>query len=406
MDTNQIVMANDTSSAAAEKVVANDHLLSEILRRLPIRSLFRFKSVCRHWFSLIADDPQLGLRKNPDPSSVSGLFLYPSFIGFRFWNKYTEMDNPGLDFLPFYSEKVPPDPTFIPNLSGLIILSPCHELLCCLGYNEIDQKGGYHIVNPTTKQFITLPDPHLDGFDGLNLAFDPSRSPFYKVVNIWHTFETLLVNPNVSQTKFQIEVYSSETRSWRSTGEPFTVHVGYINFSGGIFWNGALHWFPDVGDGFYFHVEQERLGRVPEVPEREGMAWYDRSVMSPVVARDHFHVIEIYGSTGSQIDVYEMEKDYSGWFVKYKVDLDSVVAAFPQMGPILSAGRQHEAYSVLSLVGDENDEEWFLVLHVPGKIIRYNLVNKSFGIIQDVGMNETSLRYFSAIHYIESYANV
>lgn len=413
MDASQIVKAKSTSST--EAAIANDHILTEILRRLPIKSLFRSKLVSKHWFSLIADDPQLALRQNPDPSCVSGLFLYPSLVGYTVWNDFISLNEPGLDFLSLFNDKSPADDALevgvgfimIPNLSGLIIQSSCNGLLCCLGYNEIDRRGGYHVINPTTKQFTTLPDPHPhDGYDGLNLAFDPSRSPFYKVVNVWNADDVPWTDPDDFYSVYRIEVYSSDARSWRASSEPFIVDVRNIGFRDGIYWNGALHWFSKRGDGYYFDLEQERLWRMPALPVREGMTWYDRSLLHPLVARGHFHALEIYGPAGSQLDVYEMEDDYSGWFVKYHINLDPVAAAFPRMGQMLASRRQDEAYCVLSLVREEKDEESFLVLHVPGEIIRFNLVDQSFSIIHDLGVNETSLRYYGACHYIESYANV
>ncbi|PON51067.1 F-box domain containing protein, partial [Parasponia andersonii] len=65
---------------SAETVACNDDLLDEILIRLPIKSLIRFKSVSKHWLSLISA-PKFALRRNPNPSPspASGLFLKRPF---------------------------------------------------------------------------------------------------------------------------------------------------------------------------------------------------------------------------------------------------------------------------------------------------------------------------------------
>ncbi|TXG70561.1 hypothetical protein EZV62_005496 [Acer yangbiense] len=65
------------------------------------------------------------------------------------------------------------------------------------------------------------------------------------------------------------------------------------------------------------------------------------------------HLIEIYFPSTALFIVYEMERDNSRWMVKYRVDLLSGAAAFPEMV------RSHP-------------------LDIPNKAIRYNFKDKSF----------------------------
>lgn len=44
----------------------------------------------------------------------------------------------------------------------------------------------------------------------------------------------------------------------------------------------------------------------------------------------HLHLIEINNAPATRFSVYEMEMDYSGWFVKYHVDLGIVMETFPE----------------------------------------------------------------------------
>lgn len=126
-------------SSSADTIASYDDLLTEILIRLPVKSLLRFKSVLRHWLSLITT-PHFARCRNPDPSSVSGLFLYPS--GRRL--------NSGLNFIPLQNDGNPTDGNFTTFPLGMRILSSCHGLLCCSSF----PRTGYHqahILNPTTK---------------------------------------------------------------------------------------------------------------------------------------------------------------------------------------------------------------------------------------------------------------
>ncbi|CAL5364119.1 unnamed protein product [Camellia sinensis] len=371
-------------SSPIDKVAANDDILTQILIKLPVKSLMRFKSVSKHWLSLIVN-PHFARCRNPNSSFVSGLFLYSS----------KRRRNPELNFIPLQNNENPSDDgddvylaplTTIPSLSGKEIFSSCHGLLCCSSYSNLegDYQLRYHILNPTTKQFMSLPQPR-DGHKGFNLVFDPSRSPHYRVVGVWRVdCDDLVLSVDSDQNKlyYQIEIYSSETGSWRACAEPFTANRN-SQFHSGVYWNGAINWFNTFGDSLYFNMEDERVRTIPMPPIPHG-DWKGRPFGYYGESNDHLHFVEIYNPR-IQFDVYEIERDYSGCFVKYHVDLGSVGAAFPQMMQRLSWNPMYYSFAILSLVREKKDDDSFMVLHIPGKILRYNLGDKSFEKICDVG---------------------
>lgn len=77
-------------------------ILSQILVRLPIRSLTRFKSVSKHWLYLISSPQFLRLRNpNPNPTSLSGLVLRRNTIKVTEPAKYDFVSfEPTLDYDP------------------------------------------------------------------------------------------------------------------------------------------------------------------------------------------------------------------------------------------------------------------------------------------------------------------
>lgn len=205
------------------------------------------------------------------------------------------------------------------------------------------------------------------------LAFDPSKSSHYKVVCVRNSDLEL-------DDRYQIEIYSSVLGPWRISGQPFTAHAN-TNFKDGVFWNGAVHWISTwrASNSLYFHVEQERIREMP-MPESPS-EWDWRHVSYFGASRDHLHLVESYGPHTTQFNVYEMEKDYSRWFVKYRVDINPVaIAIFPQMKQVwLDPLNVHYcAFSILCLVRGETEEESFLVLHLPGNAISYNLKDKTY----------------------------
>ena len=103
------------------------------------------------------------------------------------------------------------------------------------------------------------------------------------------------------------------------------------------------------------------------LPVPEGN-WYKREFRHYGVSRSHLHLVEIYGPV-SCFNVYKMERDYSGWFVKYRVDLDGVRIAFPEIVERRFGDEENYSFAILSLVRLEKYDELFLVLHTPGKIV-------------------------------------
>ncbi|PRQ41260.1 putative F-box domain-containing protein [Rosa chinensis] len=114
--------------------------------------------------------------------------------------------------------------------------------------------------------------------------------------------------------------------------------------------SGALHWIRgkrSVDNTKLVHfnnLDEERLGSV-------AAASYHHLSKGEIVYRyfgesgGHLHLIDTYEYSGNAFDVMEMGRDYSGWFVKY-----------------------HK--------GHPADEE-VLMLHVPGKVVSYNLRSKT-----------------------------
>ncbi|OMO52212.1 hypothetical protein COLO4_37351 [Corchorus olitorius] len=352
-------------SNSAEAIANNQDLLAEILVRLPVKSLVRFKSVSKGWYSFISD-PRLSCRLLPD--TVSGLFLCKTSRGKLEY-----------EFVPLTHHKPPfKSLTFDDNPSGLRILQSCNGLLCCSSDYAYSNKQDYYIYNPTTKQYFKLPQLAIEDtikIYGVGLAFDPAKSCHYKVV-----FVRQANFSDHDKNCYQIEVYSSQTRSWSLSGSQFVAPNG-TDFKAGVFCNGAIHW----PFRLYFNVDEEKLGEIatmPPIPEE----WQERTL--PIyfgASRNNLQLIEIYGPLTTQFNIYELQNDYSSWFVKYHVDLEAISAAFPGM---MIRNPSGYVFSILSVVREAVDEESYLVLHIPGMAIHYNLKYGIFRKICDFASND------------------
>ncbi|KAL0382272.1 UNVERIFIED_CONTAM: F-box protein [Sesamum calycinum] len=236
------IKAPKRAQSSAQIVASIDDLLTEILLRLPIRSLIRFKLVCKHWHSLITT-PHFSFLRNPRPNPAVGLFLPCSDVGLNpsSQTEYVTLEpKPWFEYVPFFVG-VPTTPpfgqlNFTKESSGsefCSLATGCCSVVVVPGVGIYSKR--YYVCNPTTKRFSTL--PKLDGgsrgstgIRGMSLAFDPAKSPHYKVVCV-RGFEV-----DFEEFHYQFEVYSSEKGPWRKCGEPFTADVDFEN---GVYWNGS-----------------------------------------------------------------------------------------------------------------------------------------------------------------------
>ncbi|KAL4614257.1 hypothetical protein ACB092_07G041100 [Castanea dentata] len=407
------MLTTNYGSSSAETIANNEDLVTQILIRVPVKPLLRFKCVSKHWLSLISSSHfhhhHNQNQKQNHPTSLSAVILRrnPSFFQFvplkPTKTTTTTTTTPPFTSLHFINQNSP---------SNIKILHSCHGLFLCRGVQEKNilnqnKRYCYYVCNFTTKQSTTLPSIHSFSPNepisifGLTLAFEPSKSPHYQVICVRST--------KVSMYYYQIEVYSSKTRTWRTSGSPFVAPFDIV-FDNGVFCNGAVHWISPSGSAVYYDIERERVEKMPTLVEGRCKRRYRYFGES----NGHMHLVDICGVRTTKFKVFEMEWDYSKWFVKYEVDLDEMVATFPEMvrDYLDPCDSFYYAFVIVFVVRNENEEESSLLLHIPGKIISYNFRDKTFKKVCDLTpiRNETkrSLQFgwLDAYQFVETLACV
>ncbi|KAL1810500.1 hypothetical protein ACET3Z_027490 [Daucus carota] len=378
---------------SSQQIVLDEQdLLTLILLRLPYRQLMSFKSVSKKWLSLITDTHFSRLLWNLlPPLRASGLFI----------QRPPKLEFPDKVYFVPLDDKNTPSPfntlTFAHDIfdpEKIRILQSCNGLLLCstaflnpYGYGECNK----YVYDPSTNQLATLPKhPHGIGtrIRLIGLTYDPSKSIHYKVIG--------LVTTSQLEDVRDFYIYSSETRAWKSSIKSYVPAPG-MHFLDGVYWNGCMHWLADgvsglnlpessISDCLYFNMDEERLETFPRPPICVASL---RMCLYFGASEDHLHVVEAYRYATS-LSVYEMKSDYSEWFVKYRIDLDPISKVFPEMTKheFLSRKKSDYAVGVLSLIRRESfQEDSFLVLEIPGKAIRYNLVDKSSKVLWDFSVD-------------------
>lgn len=320
----------NASFSAAESLACED-LLTEILLRLSSRELSRFRSVCKQWHSLITS-PIFRDLHTPDRKPFAGLYLSSTNL----WGAYCLS-------LPAAESPIPN----IPPVS-IKILQSCNGLLLCTTTSRPSKKcSRYLIYNPTTENLFRLPEFDIQHcipstVHGMSLAFDPNKSPHYKVI---------CVVREKQQELFYVQIYSSDTHNWKFVSEPLTRPV---NHGAGVYWNGAIHW---LFANLYFNIEEETFNVMhpPSIPSWRTHYYFGES-------GDYLHYVKIFKRrVGFEISVYQMRRDYHGWLLIESVPID------------MEFKHPHcNTYSVLSVVRGEDEEPSFLVFEISGHVMLYD----------------------------------
>ncbi|KAL8127906.1 putative F-box protein At3g10430 [Apium graveolens] len=217
-------------------------LIMNILQRLPVKTLLRFKTVSKRWLSLISD---------------------PSFVYSHL--RHTSENN---DSLRHIGSSIVDLPYFEGELSHyLFIVGSCNGIVCIASFDRIHSLPRFnfrrhklyccnfrasatlqiHLWNPATKKSNLLPSvnrlPHVDtNLDYIGFGFDPIASDF-KVVRF---------------TDSRAMVYSTTTSAWKEIKHPEEVPSHSICDA---CLNGVLYWTRDDGvirydlnnEVFYIH---------------------------------------------------------------------------------------------------------------------------------------------------------
>lgn len=208
-----------------------DEVILQILARLPVKSLFRAKTVCKLWYRISSDNYFIQLyneiaAKNPvvlveisDSSELkSSLICIDNLRGVSEFS---------LDFLK----------------DRVKVRASCNGILCC---SSIPDKGVYYVCNPMTREFKLLPrsrERHVTRFypDGeatlVGLACNLSMQKYNVVLAGYH--RTFGHRPDGT---FICLVFDSDLNKWRKFVSFQDDHFTHMNRNQVVFVNGALHW--------------------------------------------------------------------------------------------------------------------------------------------------------------------
>ncbi|XP_059317549.1 F-box protein At5g07610-like [Lycium ferocissimum] len=385
-------------TAAVDVIAGNADLLYEILLCLPARSLIRFSIVCKLWFSIITS-MQFRLShcrtlafSNALP--LSGIYFYNCLTNLQKIESLALADNvtslPPLQFLDQFNLSI----GSADDVTEFKVTQSCNGLLMCI-FTVRSHVGTIKrgiVYNPANKEVLLLPTPYkkYDGCICYNLISDPSEPPYYKALCVtrlggWYS-------------NIDVSVYVPGSNSWRSYCR---VAAHDMCYDSGVFWNGAIHWIGEFSS-IYFDVNSEKVAMIRMPPRPQG--YCSEKIRYFGEWGGHLYLIQVQSLYAKKFNVLELDKDTWKWSVKYRVHLARLISAFPEMVQQTSSGTRY-AFSILSVIRGENEEDSVLLLTIPGKVVAYNLVRKTAKVVRELPgevANTLHFNHVSAYQYTES----
>ncbi|KAL3503424.1 hypothetical protein ACH5RR_037873 [Cinchona calisaya] len=235
-------------------LVLPEDVLAEILVRLPVKSLIRFRCVSKTWRDLINStyfaDMHLGHGKNNRRHRRVVLVNRIIKDEKKAWLSFHS------DIADFAAAAAPalklPSPH---HNTSIKLFGSCNGIVCIaeLARARSDSnKDKINLCNFTTREFLTLPpspfgwpDEFEDGCantTSLGFGFDPSTQDYKLVKFVGYFFEEITTEPLIG-----VHIYQLKTNSWRNLGftpTEISYRWPFQNFCTSILVNGSLimHW--------------------------------------------------------------------------------------------------------------------------------------------------------------------
>ncbi|KAK4256272.1 hypothetical protein QN277_009157 [Acacia crassicarpa] len=229
-------------------------IIKNILKRLPAKSLIRFRSVCKDWKILLKNSSFIA-----DHLQQQSCHQIPSLLfecNHQPWRCCLHLLDSELQVRKVHS---------VPRFKGARIVGSCNGLLCV----EINQRipSLLSLWNPATSAIRDLPQGiFLDRFRRVTgFGFSPVVND-YKIVRIYSPYgdETPRIYAPYDDETPRVEVFSLNTGSWRGMSienlkkVSFKSNSSHVSANGAIFWLGAKRGVRQEGP-YYLVVDDVKV---------------------------------------------------------------------------------------------------------------------------------------------------
>ncbi|CAA3015254.1 F-box kelch-repeat At3g06240-like [Olea europaea subsp. europaea] len=372
-------------------------IITNILKRLPVKPLIRCMSVSRSWYTLITSPEFISIHLNFSVASSEGSPLLLLRRCIRKNERYELFyDNESFDRhfrlqFPFRSIN-----------SFFTIIGSCNGLLC-LSDDRVFYMNTIIIWNPCVKKSVLPPKPNMvynsygSFMQSLGFGFDPVRND-YKVVRITYT--------DLDRCLPQVELYRLSIGVWQDISHLSLQYVIH-NKSRQAYINGAAHWigrdlygndtillFDMCDEVFRTVILPGSLAKDDSARNKELMIYKESLafVLYDVSGVEHdfcVWVMEEYGVVESWNKQFNINfHDFGRGFMKpLWIRRDGEVLIVTKDGSMVSCGSSGEEVTDLGVHGSRL-EEYLRSVHVDGYIKSLVLLEKGPHFTDSITLRE------------------
>lgn len=211
-----------------------EDIIVEILSRLPVKSLLRFKCVCKSWYDLLKN-PIFNLKHQKSNLLVSRRdYISSGRVISLFGNENRIIET-------FDEQNLS---KFLNGMFGHVrLIGPCNGVVCLYGFYD-----NIALWNPAIRDFKVLSrsqiprrqDVIIRGGD-IGVGFDPITCDI-KVIQI------LFCMSNDHGLIYQVEIYSSRTGLWKKYEDIVPANIMYYNVWSMVYKNETFCWWAQDGN--------------------------------------------------------------------------------------------------------------------------------------------------------------
>ncbi|CAN6332266.1 unnamed protein product [Urochloa humidicola] len=361
---------------SSDTVDLPDEIMLEVLLRLPIKSIVRFRAVCRSWAALLSSEEFCSLHMaftEVKPSPPKLLFISPA-ANFESTAVYScsLLDHTDdclftLDYARGNFVDVAP--------------APCRGLT--LLYDAV--APAYYICNAATRSVTRLPPCQDVPYATAGLGFD-ARTKMYKVVRFFQ-------GKCHEKEAFKCEIYTlggEDGDRWRPAfgGVPFrfqkfassAILNAVQNKMPPTFVDGFLHWLINP----LLFVNMPRAGIISFSVTNETFSW----IRSPPFVASGVHLVELNGHLCmvrdlrkglpaiSMLEIWKVE-DYSigDWSLNHKIDLS---------GHLSRDFLEPQVVKVMGSLGNNNSRQRIVIATSKHKVFAYDPLCETIESIRSI----------------------
>ncbi|XP_076918601.1 F-box/kelch-repeat protein At3g23880-like [Bidens hawaiensis] len=290
-----------------------EDIIFGILSRLPVKSLARFRCVCKSWFKYI-NDPYLHTIHVKEPTPIFFQLYVKKLtpIGFQLSpvNVWGYIKISFLHGTTSLRKKPVLELDFMGRFFDCLLVGSCNGLILVCNEQDPRDSEGIHrgvfrfaLINPLSKERCHLP-PIPTKMTGL-IDF---RSPYYWASGFGfddstNTLKTVFfANLNLEAYVPCTMVHSSGSSSWREVAQ----NPAYPIKGGGVFAHGRLYWLAESFTLVWFDVKREEFGLI-DPPKPKGDRWFDCNELDDLNGQLGF---SYYGPFGIKTWILKQHKEW------------------------------------------------------------------------------------------------